>query len=349
MSMPAILIFVFLLIVLFVLGRVIRAAGGSRTALNEAWMKAAGDLGLAFIRPDGIGGAPAIEGEIDGFHIDVLEDMNPDRTFYLITFPESSNISFLAIRENGGEYIKKEFEGLVRHEKVLKLPEDIAATCAVSAKRESMLCEYLTPGRLDALIRCFRHYRNETVKINDDSIAVICSGIECDPEKICDRINTALLFAKLFDIRAKESVPEKRETADPPPAPPEISLEQEKLLPLLFANPMAGQKEKELFESVKGAEVRWTGTLRSVFEFGMDFTFGNAGGVKATIDLMEIQGSYGMKSKIKAVACFPKEQQAELRALNGRVITFRGNLLKIETFAKEIYLDSAALEPNRKE
>lgn len=76
----------------------------------------------------------------------------------------------------------------------------------------------------------------------------------------------------------------------------------------------------------------------------MDFVFGSQGGVKTTLELMDIQqGTYSMKVKIKAVVCFPKEDLQKLRALNGKEITFSGILLKFEGFAKEVYLTSGKL------
>lgn len=146
-------------------------------------------------------------------------------------------------------------------------------------------------------------------------------------------------------VKKKETEPVIAETApQTQPVSDNNLLRKEVLIPALFGSTFAGTKEKELFEKVKGREVVWSGTVKSEYEFGMDFVFGSQGGVKTTLELMDIQqGTYSMKVKIKAVVCFPKEDLQKLRALNGKEITFSGILLKFEGFAKEVYLTSGKL------
>ena len=59
---------------------------------------------------------------------------------------------------------------------------------------------------------------------------------------------------------------------------------------------------------------------------------------------MELTGAYSMKTKIKAVVCFPKDKTAELRSLTGKEIRFRGILFKAEAFAKEVYISQGMME-----
>ena len=113
----------------------------------------------------------------------------------------------------------------------------------------------------------------------------------------------------------------------------------------LFSKPFPGAEERAVFDAMKGRRVRWKGEVLSVQLFLMDFTFGSRRGVKATVLVREMkQGQSGIPVKIKAVAAFPPELQAKLEAEKGKTIEFEGELLKIEPFAREIYLQDASLE-----
>ena len=406
-----IFILIFFIVILNVLGKIARSAkklqprektsgGGlldsigkafNASARNEAWMKAAGDLGLSFVRPSTVYDTPSIAGRIEGFEISVFTEHDPDKTIYRITFPKNIDIGFLAMRDEAATMLNRQFSGRKRLDKILNLLPDDLVNSAVSAYEEKALNRFLTKERRDALLRCLRLYEN--VKIDDNSLAVTYNGIEGNPEKLCARINTALMFARIFgcdteplptppsaaahsnDIRNPEAIkaepkaikaepeaikaePEaikaEPEDALSPPAPAhsrnpdETSdnelLKKEALLPALFASTFVGTREKELFELVRGKEVVWDGLLKGEYEFGMDFAFGSQGGVKATLELLEIrQGAYSMKAKVKGIVCFPKSELQTLRALNGERITFRGTLLKFEGFAREVYLTSGAL------
>ena len=405
-----IFILIFFIVILNVLGKIARSAkklqprektsgGGlldsigkafNASARNEAWMKAAGDLGLSFVRPSTVYDTPSIAGRIEGFEISVFTEHDPDKTIYRITFPKNIDIGFLAMRDEAVTMLNRQFSGRKRLDKILNLLPDDLVNSAVSAYEEKALNRFLTKERRDALLRCLRLYEN--VKIDDNSLAVTYNGIEGNPEKLCARINTALMFARAFgcdvepagvsstippesrkmppaspnDIKVmpqpeplsrnaplKEEQPVKKKETEPviaetapqtQPVSDNNLLRKEVLIPALFGSTFAGTKEKELFEKVKGREVLWSGTVKSEYEFGMDFVFGSQGGVKTTLELMDIQqGTYSMKVKIKAVVCFPKEDLQKLRALNGKEITFSGILLKFEGFAKEVYLTSGKL------
>ena len=392
-----IFILVFLIVILNVLGKIARSAkkiqpgpkasgGGlldnigkafNASARNEAWMKAAGDLGLSFLRPSTIYDSPSIAGRIEGFEISVFTEHDPDKTIYRITFPKNIDIGFLAMRDEAATMLNRQFSGRKRLDKILNLLPDDLVNSAVSAYEEKALNRFLTKERRDALLRCLRLYEN--VKIDDNSLTATYNGIDEKSEKLCARINTALMFARMFgcdadplpadspeesavtpphDIRPPEPEPavsaqkqqEEKKTEpeqNPAPAAPASGdelLKKEVLLPALFASTFVGTKEKELFELVRGKEVVWDGLLKGEYEFGMDFAFGSQGGVKATLELMEIrQGAYSMKAKVKGIVCFPKSELQKLRSLNGERITFRGALLKFEGFAREVYLTSGTL------
>ena len=123
------------------------------------------------------------------------------------------------------------------------------------------------------------------------------------------------------------------------------SLFVESVCSVLFAKSFPGAEERAAFESMKGRRVRWSGEIQMVLPFSMDFTFGSQRGVKATLFVHEMaQGQSGMKVRIKAVAAFPPELQGALEASKGKTVVFSGEILKFEPFAREIYLQNAALE-----
>ena len=211
-----IFILIFFIVILNVLGKIARSAkklqprektsgGGlldsigkafNASARNEAWMKAAGDLGLSFVRPSTVYDTPSIAGRIEGFEISVFTEHDPDKTIYRITFPKNIDIGFLAMRDEAVTMLNRQFSGRKRLDKILNLLPDDLVNSAVSAYEEKALNRFLTKERRDALLRCLRLYEN--VKIDDNSLAVTYNGIEGNPEKLCARINTALMFARIF-------------------------------------------------------------------------------------------------------------------------------------------------------
>ena len=118
----------------------------------------------------------------------------------------------------------------------------------------------------------------------------------------------------------------------------------ESVCAVLFSKSFPGAEERAAFDAMKGRRVRWSGELQTVLPFSMDFTFGSSKGVKATFLVHEMtQGQSAFPVKIKAVAAFPPELHAALDAAKGKTISFEGDLLKFEPFAREIYLQAASL------
>jgi len=122
-------------------------------------------------------------------------------------------------------------------------------------------------------------------------------------------------------------------------------LDVESVCAVLFAKSFPGAEERAAFDAMKGRRVRWSGELQMSLPFSMDFTFGSRRGVKATLLVCRMaQGQSGMKVPIKAVAAFPPELRAALEAAKGKTVVFSGEILKFESFAREIYLQDARLE-----
>lgn len=123
----------------------------------------------------------------------------------------------------------------------------------------------------------------------------------------------------------------------------ELSLEQQAFCDALFSKSIPGKMENEAFAAVKGKTVEWRGTLLSSYDFTFDFAFGNRKGVKATFLLCEVTGSGSLKQKVKVHVAFPAELSAELKQKRNEQFAFRGTLLKMEAFSREIYIDNGEL------
>ena len=136
-----------------------------------------------------------------------------------------------------------------------------------------------------------------------------------------------------------------QENTPPQAVTPTVAPDKETLLKELFPGTFAAsENSKKLFETLKGYPIEWDGVLRTTYDYFSDFTFGNGPGIKATVEILEFSppGSI-MKVKVKAVVAFTKENAEYLKKQTGKTIRFRGTLLKMESFAKEIYLADGQL------
>lgn len=111
----------------------------------------------------------------------------------------------------------------------------------------------------------------------------------------------------------------------------------------LFSNALPGQAEKTLFERVKGSRIAWSGTLKMVQEYGMDFNFQGGAGTKAVLEICEVAAAASLKVRVKAVVQLPKEASQTLKPKIGQNVAFEGTLFKFEPFAKEIYVSGGAM------
>ncbi len=118
----------------------------------------------------------------------------------------------------------------------------------------------------------------------------------------------------------------------------------EKLSAVLFAKSFPGAEEKGIIDGIKGLRVSWTGKLKSVQEYGMDFNFNGGAGCKAAIDLCEVVNSSGIRSVVKASVQLPKGSSEALKSKYGQELRFSGEILKIEAFAREFFIANGSLE-----
>ena len=120
------------------------------------------------------------------------------------------------------------------------------------------------------------------------------------------------------------------------------ALSPESLAEILFRSTLPGPEEKAYFASLIGHPVEWSGTVRMAYEISSDFVFGSGKAVKVQMDLCTVQGKYGRQT-LRGTAVFPPENYKELRSLSNKTIRFRGSILKLEPFSREIYLAKGEL------
>ena len=120
------------------------------------------------------------------------------------------------------------------------------------------------------------------------------------------------------------------------------ALSPETLAERLFNTTLPGPEEKKFFASLAGRRVEWTGTVRIAYDISSDFVFGRVKGVKVQMDLCTIAGKFGRQT-LRGTAVFPPENAAVLRASSNKTIRFRGTILKLESFSREVYLSEGEL------
>ena len=154
--------------------------------------------------------------------------------------------------------------------------------------------------------------------------------------------------ALAVDTGDKAAEPAETEPEEPPApaASPESAeadaLSPESLAEVLFRSTLPGPEEKEYFASLVGHTVEWSGTVRMAYEISSDFVFGNGKAVKVQMDICSVNGKYGRQT-LRATAVFPPENYKEIRAMSNKTIRFRGSILKLEPFSREIYLSKGEL------
>lgn len=141
-----------------------------------------------------------------------------------------------------------------------------------------------------------------------------------------------------------ETVPDETGKEAPAPSQPPAGMPERTVFLQSLWSEGNSLRQKERFERYRGAEVEWSGKLKTFFSYSSDFTFGPGSGIKATFELEEIRpaGSI-MPIRIKAVAAFPKDAAPQFSGAYGKTFRFRGKLLKMEPIAREIYLSDSSL------
>ena len=173
------------------------------------------------------------------------------------------------------------------------------------------------------------------------------------PEKNTVQVPEPAALRQENTVREPEPTPVDREQAvvsetplpssqTPSSAGGEQELSPESVAEIVFRSTLPGPKEKEFFASLVGRRVEWSGTIRMAYEISSDFVFGNGKAIKVQMDLCTINGKFGRQT-LRATAAFPPGDISAFRSASQKQIRFRGTILKLESFSREVYLSEGEL------
>jgi hypothetical protein len=146
-----------------------------------------------------------------------------------------------------------------------------------------------------------------------------------------------------------EQVEEMRQTVDEPPPAPERSEEDADedavaASVALFGAGLSSVDVGRLFaERYEGRRVRWTGTLEEATEYMSDFVFGREPGTRAVVKLHEIEQGYFGVHEVRAVLQMPPGNAGALRSWEGQAFTFKGTLLRVDPFVRNVFVSEATV------
>ena len=83
--------------------------------------------------------------------------------------------------------------------------------------------------------------------------------------------------------------------------------------------------------------------MHSLTNYYSDMVFGDGPGVKATLDLGDLEGYSGRAARV--VVALAKDDEATLREARGTEIKVEGVLHRCDAFMRVIYLSDGTLDP----
>jgi len=138
--------------------------------------------------------------------------------------------------------------------------------------------------------------------------------------------------------------PEPEPAPEPPPAP-DVS-PQSRICNALFGKDLRIPDMKTLFANTyDGAEVRWTGRLKSMRHIYSDTVFGDVPGTRAEVIVAKVSAGMFGERDVVAVVHLPEEAEALLRERVGDEIAFTGALKSLDPFMREVYVAGGELLP----
>ncbi|MBP5181520.1 MAG: hypothetical protein J6331_00690 [Lentisphaeria bacterium] len=195
--------------------------------LNGAWMESAGEMGLAFLRPQAEYPFPIIDGTLDGMHINISLRENPAakgmETCYRILYPEDLELDFYFVKASP-QRIHHFSKGKTRWDRLDgDLPKDVKKeNIFLTAKDVNILETFLTAERKETLFWCLGTL--EELFIDDRSVSLIFSGTDDSCEIITSRIRLLLQLGRTFglpDCREKKLFPTGKGVLKVPAETPE--------------------------------------------------------------------------------------------------------------------------------
>lgn len=143
----------------------------------------------------------------------------------------------------------------------------------------------------------------------------------------------------------------------PPPLPPELAApDPEPVAPVaaggtdldtvcatLFGPGVSSLQASRAFEErFENSAVQWKGKLERANRASFDLVFGNTPFTKTIVELVEYGD--GLASRmIRAVVQFPEDMEESLRALQGQAVTFKGRLVRCDSFMRNLFVADGEL------
>jgi hypothetical protein len=111
----------------------------------------------------------------------------------------------------------------------------------------------------------------------------------------------------------------------------------------LFQGDLMTYRITEVFDQqYKDALVCWSGTLQEVSSFFFDLPLSHATGTRAAFEIGEVTGVFG-SNKVQAVVQLPAGLENDLRGRIGQRLTFAGQLVGCDAFARRLFVADGQL------
>ena len=315
----------------------------------DQWLSTADELSASFISPgNNPNGCLAIAGEINSLPFRIELRMKEKLVDYILTLPYEPQLktrSFVVRNAPDRAFIAKNTvrllcPGMSPQSAILK---DLAAHAG--RLLQTIPFEEEAPDEDPVAALPHRRAKVEPLRVEIPSVPI--------PEPVVIKPKPIEVQPEPVEVKPEPIKVKPEPVAKPEPAPAvsdggaadgggEESFTPESLAEVLFRSTLPGPKEKEYFASLTGRRVEWSGTVRMAYEISSDFVFGSGKAVKVQMDLCTINGKYGRQT-LRGTAVFPPADLAVLRAASQKTIRFRGTILKLESFSREVYLSKGEL------
>lgn len=323
----------------------------------SVWEKTANELSGALIRPDdNPSGNLAIAGRVNDLPYRIELILRDRKVFYSLALPfepKLKNQAFVVRCVSEQAHIAKN--------RIMILcpgtaPEpSVVKELAAHAGRLLMTIPFEEEADEDRPESAFRRKHNaETVDVKTTEPVPEAPEpvVTPEPDPVMQKPEPVMQKPEPV-IQKPEPAPVEERQTSPAPADSKEEVKEEEasdnettspesLAEVIFRSTLPGPAEKEYFASLTGRRVEWTGTVRMAYEISSDFVFGRVKGVKVQMDLCTVAGKYGRQT-LRGTAVFPPESYAVFRASSNKTIRFRGTILKLEAFSREVYLSEGEL------
>ena len=178
-----------------------------KSKLNGVWMESAGEMGLAFCRPDADDPMPSIKGKMEDFEVSVIISKRAEggmETIYKAIYPQELPFDFLLGKAdtNRCKCLLKDRKNIFFSDPELRAKlkdtsNDDICDRIFYAEEENILTDFLKADeRADHLSWCMGALKN--FMISDRNIILIFQGVDDEVTEVVSRLRLLLQLAKYF-------------------------------------------------------------------------------------------------------------------------------------------------------